>query len=648
MAHAERESFVGLTIDTGFTRRECGRPRDSGGRARDACRSHSTKANILPTDGVGGADVQDTDGDSNILTALHTETPPISVPRSEAPFASVHADISYSHHPEDGLSSPFGSFYRARHPSISFNPEVRLDSGRNHGLNEPLARSPDLRASAYHRPHLRSTVRNTQLRQDDSLEAAYSTSVPGKRGAQRPFPTGRPRSGFMPDSEEAFSAGSELDRLTSLTSNSTMSPTELRTPSDGPKEMLPSPLSISPSVQRSTSLDDPLLWSAGASWGSKPRSYTCERNGNLRKAMQGSRRSTGSSSKSPASAYLSLFNSREESAPQPDDEGQMVGTEYVLGKQIGYGGFSAVKEAFKVESIGGTKRLAVKIVKKLVAGKSERENDQVQAEFDHEVRIWRYLNHPHILSLDAVYETDFATFCFTKLAIGGTLFDLIRANRNGLDMNLAKKYSYQLASAIRYLHEDARVIHRDIKLENCLLDPVSSDGTEVSNLVLCDFGMAEWMSTDNGSSSMDPYDNPADRPPPKNIGPSDSSTSVAGSLEYASPELLNSTNGLVDPAVDMWAFGVVAYTIVVGSRPFQGPFSPRITTNITKGEWDRNAVLSRNATDPDRQMALELIQGCLELDMNRRLTVRDVLDTRWFREYSNSAEEMADNSPWKL
>ena len=88
----------------------------------------------------------------------------------------------------------------------------------------------------------------------------------------------------------------------------------------------------------------------------------------------------------------------------------MVGTEYVLGKQIGFGGFSIVKEAFKLEENGSTRRLAVKIVRKHVAGRTEQENDQVQAEFDHEVRVWRYLNHPHVLTLDAVYETEYATF----------------------------------------------------------------------------------------------------------------------------------------------------------------------------------------------------------------------------------------------
>jgi serine/threonine protein kinase len=653
MAYAERDSFAKLKIDTNWIRGHSpstGRGHGEDGRGVDDAERRND-----------GSTAPDNDDENSIIDELHTDTPPISVPRADDhSFEDAPPDISFSHRPGQ-YSPPFEDFIRERRPSVSFNPEIKLDTGHCHVLDEPLV-GGDVRGTAYSRPQPRqSALRQMQSHEGEETfdyNGPRTTTPMRARPGYRHSSTGNSSFDLAGTEQEAL-AGAELDQPTSLTSVSTVSPTtdEVRTPSEGPREgpkdMLLSPLSTSPIVQRAASLDDPSLWSPGAgdSFGKKARSYTFERNGSLRQSMrQASRRSTGSSGKSPASAFLSMWTSPEETAPasQPDDEGQMVGTEYVLGKQIGFGGFSTVKEAYKVEESGGTKRLAVKIVKKHVTGKSERENDQVQAEFDHEVRIWRYLHHPHILSLEAVYETDYATFCFTKLAIGGTLFDLIKSHRSGLDMTLAKKYSYQLASAIRYLHEDARVVHRDIKLENCLLDPVKSeDGTETANLVLCDFGMAEWMTTDNVGGPLDPYDNPADRPPPKNIGPSGSSTSVAGSLEYASPELLQSSAGLIDPTVDVWAFGVVVYATIAGSRPFQHGFAPRVQANIIKGEWDQQAVLANSTDLGARQEALQLMRGCLEMDTKARWTIRRVLDCTWLQGCAE-IEEATDESHWKL
>jgi serine/threonine protein kinase len=194
-----------------------------------------------------------------------------------------------------------------------------------------------------------------------------------------------------------------------------------------------------------------------------------------------------------------------------------------------------------------------------------------------------------------------------------------------------------------------RVVHRDIKLENCLLDPVRlEDGSETAKLVLCDFGMAEWMTSDTNEEPLDSYDNPADRPPPQNIGPSGSSTSVAGSLEYASPELLLSSTGMVDPVVDIWAFGVVVYATVVGSRPFQNGFGPRTHANIVKGEWDQDAVLAGNVDDKNRHEILDLIRHCLDMDVNRRWTIRQVLDCAWFRDLSQESNEALNESTWRF
>ena len=247
--------------------------------------------------------------------------------------------------------------------------------------------------------------------------------------------------------------------------------------------------------------------------------------------------------------------------------------------------------------------------------------------------MWRYLSHRHVLPLDAVYVTDYATFCFTRLTNGGTLFDLVRRHRGGLKLNQAKLYAYQLAQALRYLHQDARVVHRDIKLENCLLDLTPlADAEDVSHLVLCDFGMAEWLPMETSVNSPDPYDDATDRPPPKNIGPSDTSTSRAGSLEYASPELLMSSEGVLDAVVDMWAFGVVAFSLLVGSRPFHDSFQPRIRGHILSGEWNRGAILKGDGDLQERQNALDLVRGCLEMDPVKRWTISDVMSSQWFRD----------------
>ncbi|KAI2692745.1 hypothetical protein LCP963914a_839 [Penicillium roqueforti] len=658
MAHSERaglaSGLAGLRIETKFHERN-----KSKWTNENSVRRATTVGDGIESDHTNQshdyARRHDTDQDHSLLSDLHSATPPISVPRHDAQHHAVDAD-SFPHKPDSVQGSPLDSYLHTRRPSISFNPKVSVDSGNQIPLEEPLSMG-DVKNRPPQKFESRSSgLRNALSQDDEHVEASQSPNWSPKQSLDRSSPTGESRTQPFAISENGSNAGSELVRPTSLTSQSTVSPVtdEVRTPPDYSSHTLLSPFCVpSPTQFFASPEDNGSSWSGGipTSFGSK-RSSTLDRSSSLRNSTRhSSRRSTNSGGKSPASMFLSMWNNVEEPAPQPDDEGQMVGDDYVLGKQIGFGGFSAVKEAYKAEKNGETKRLAVKIVKKQITGRSEHENDQVQAEFDHEVRVWRYLNHPHILTLDAVYETDYATFCFTKLAIGGTLFDLVRQNRSGLDTQLAKKYAYQLACAIRYLHEDARVVHRDIKLENCLLDPVeSADDTTSSNLVLCDFGMAEWMSIDNGGDSPDPYEDAADRPPPQQMGPAGSSTSVAGSLEYASPELLQSVGGVVHPSVDMWAFGVIVYTVIVGSRPFQDSFTPRVQANIISGNWDHNAVYGDTVDGPlrqDRQYALELVRGCLEMDPNKRWTIRHVLASSWLREVHEAAEPSPD-TVWRL
>jgi len=129
------------------------------------------------------------------------------------------------------------------------------------------------------------------------------------------------------------------------------------------------------------------------------------------------RRPTSLSAKSPgsaASSWLKRFSLGCGPDPVaepmgPESEGQTIGDDYVLGRRIGFGGFSTIHEVTQMTSSGEQRKLAAKIVRKVVKDKSADENEQFQAEFGHEVELWRLLHHRHILPLETVWHTDEAT-----------------------------------------------------------------------------------------------------------------------------------------------------------------------------------------------------------------------------------------------
>ncbi|KKY19384.1 hypothetical protein UCRPC4_g04544 [Phaeomoniella chlamydospora] len=466
-----------------------------------------------------------------------------------------------------------------------------------------------------------------------------------KQGRDMAYQRGQARHPFLQTTVDDLAHAITGDRPVSLTSESTLSPTweEVRTPPQTPSDVLQSPRPMSPHTRSYEEYSSP--WERQKRPGEAKffSTETSSMKSARRQSSWRSYRQPSNSAKSPAGSFLRAFsmsrlddNPEYDRAPSPDDEGQTIGDDYVIGKQIGFGGFSVVKEAFQ----GTRRKLAVKIVRRNIGSKNESENEAAQAEFEHEVELWRFLKHKHILPLEAVYKTDFATFCFIPLNVGGTLFDLVRSNRQGLPLDMALRYSAQLASAIRYLHEDAHVAHRDVKLENCLLD-LSGD---VPVIRLCDFGMAEWLSFDT-----DTYHPLSERPPQKAMGPSESSTNAfgGGSLEYAAPEVLRSNDmppsasGYpVSAAVDVWAFGVCVYAMVVGDRPFQSSFQPRVTMSILSGDWDRDRLQQKGGDE-----VLEMMEGCLTMEVEERWTIRDVIESSWLcDEYEATIDEESETA----
>ncbi len=320
---------------------------------------------------------------------------------------------------------------------------------------------------------------------------------------------------------------------------------------------------------------------------------------------------------SPASQYLGMFAEATAPTLSPDEEGREIG-DYVIGKQIAYGGYSVVKEAYTI--IGEIRaRRAVKIVRKRIGrDDDETESDKIQGDFDHEIDVWRRLDHCHILQLFSIVDTKMATYAFIPI-VNATLFDLLRNNREGLEPRRAKKYCLQLADALRYLHEDVRIVHRDVKPENILLDETTE------NILLCDFGMAQFLPgfEDNVAHSSSSSS--------KRHGPSDlavtisSQSEAAGSLPYASPETVLSIRPIISTEADVWAFGVVAHASFTGELPFQHTFLPRLQMMISRGYWSHTRLAS-----VDCPGILDVISGCLLIDPNARWTISQVLKSGYF------------------
>ena len=388
------------------------------------------------------------------------------------------------------------------------------------------------------------------------------------------------------------------------------------------------------------------------------RTYNRSRPTRIPNERRSSRRSTSANtSVSPALAFLSSWSRDGEQAaePKPDDEGQAIGlnNEYIIGKKINQGGFGVIKEVHTITEGGTSVVRAVKIVRKSDSSKDDPENDKAQQDLDHEVSIWRHLKHPNILDLHAVYDTDYATFCVMDYNLGGTLFDLVRRTRGsvadlsvrrgrGLETRLARSYSYQLACALRYLHDDIQVCHRDVKLENCLIDMSIPDADTIGgHLRLCDFGLADFLNSDRNFDGVQM--GAAGSPTSVNSGSSRTTSSIIGTLEYASPKGLSVHRKLFETAGDVWAFGVIVYTLCTGVLPFKHPMPSKTVDLIMHGHWDEDFLLQAVGGAHE---VVELVQGCLETDIDLRLSISHALENPWFDGCREVAED-ASGDMWR-
>ena len=230
--------------------------------------------------------------------------------------------------------------------------------------------------------------------------------------------------------------------------------------------------------------------------------------------------------------------------------------DYILGQTLGEGEFGKVKMGWKRD--GGV-QVAIKLIRRETLGNNPSRLPKIYRE----IAILRGLQHPNIVRLHEMVETERHIGIILEYASGGELFDYILQHRFLKD-NAARRLFAQLVSGVGYLHKSG-IVHRDLKLENLLLD-------RNRNIIITDFGFANTFNPNDKLTEEIEY-GLTDRDFVKKmgleqVGPDghrrgDLMQTSCGSPCYAAPELVVSDSLYTGRKVDVWSCGV----ILVRSEP---------------------------------------------------------------------------------
>jgi serine/threonine protein kinase/tetratricopeptide (TPR) repeat protein len=235
------------------------------------------------------------------------------------------------------------------------------------------------------------------------------------------------------------------------------------------------------------------------------------------------------------------------------ERGQSFGR-YEIIEQIGEGGMAEVYLAKDT-------RLERKLALKILPGSVAQDRERMQR-FVREAKSASALNHPNIITIYEIGETDNTHFIAIEYVDGETLRERLKGSRLALKSTL--EIAIQVAGALDAAHR-VGIVHRDVKPENVMVRP---DGL----VKLLDFGIAKL------TESRTEIDFEAATAIKAQTIPG----MVIGTAAYMSPE---QARGLeVDARTDIWSLGVVLYEMICGRIPFDGTTSTDIIVSILERE----------------------------------------------------------------
>ena len=267
------------------------------------------------------------------------------------------------------------------------------------------------------------------------------------------------------------------------------------------------------------------------------------------------------------------------------DSGQRLGA-YTILSPLGVGGMG---EVYRATDTRLHRDVALKVLPHEMASDPER-----LARFQREARAVAALNHPHIVTLYSVEESEGLPFLIMEFVPGESLDCQI--SRGALPVEQIIVIARALADALVSAHEKG-IIHRDLKPANIMI-------TREGRVKILDFGLAKEIADSNDSNAT------VDR---TEIG------RVLGTPAYMSPEQVLGRQ--VDVRTDIYSLGIVLHEMATGRRVFQAKTSAELISAILR---DTPSVVTEMRPEVPADLA-RLIRRCVEKDpLNRWQTVRDV------------------------
>ena len=227
--------------------------------------------------------------------------------------------------------------------------------------------------------------------------------------------------------------------------------------------------------------------------------------------------------------------------------------------------------------------------------------------FVREAQAAAALHHPNIVPVFEAGEAEGVPYLATALCSGSTLAEWLAEQDAPLSPKLAAEIVHELAGAVEHAHEH-RILHRDIKPGNVLLDPAATNGRLPFTPMLADFGLAR-VSDEDQLATADGH--------------------ILGTPRYMAPEQASGCAKAIGPATDVYALGVLLYELLTRRHPIEGADSVDTLRRLST-ELPRPPRQFRSAIPADLEA---ICLKCLEKSPHRRYaTARELaLDLQRFR-----------------